>query len=499
MVPTSLRIWVVALLVAVAAATKVGPAWAETEDKAEPKEETEAKEETLNKIIELNKKALLAYDALDVENASTLLHRALHLCKASGLEDHPVTARTHLHLGVVYISGLKFPELGEAEFRDALAIDPKIHVPKSLLNPEVQAAFDDALWWETGPKGNGKPLPFPTGKEWANQTESDRAPGVDVIGHPIVTHANKGEPIEIKAHIPPGMGATKIVLAYMAQDSDQFLAREMKSIPSMPGWYHEFIPVEAAQGAWVAYYIEARDAEDQPLSQNGNAEDPHHVELGASNSLEARPPSEQPPRSKTDAKDAGGRSLWFVFALGSGGGYHRGSPEMNPTDFEGRPIEDSGFGVSELLHVAPEIGYFHRNDLILSAQARIQYVTGTQAVQIGRKRYEPALLAFAGLLKATWLSVKPGNRFQAFVNVQAGVGQIRHSITTPEEANLRECGPELTCKDTVLGGLAFVGTGAGFRFLVSQGLGLYAAINLLTGVPRFLLNADLNLGVAIVR
>jgi hypothetical protein len=359
----------------------------------------------------------------------------------------------------------------------------------------VESAFQEALWWETGPKGATRRLPFPTGQESTGEPEGPTA--LDRIRHPLVTRAHRGQAIEIKAQVPPGIGVAKIVLAYLAQDGSDFLAREMSPIPNMQSWFHEWIPIEATRGDWVSYYIEAQDAEDQTLASHGSAESPHQITLIREVPADGPTTGDQAAKAKT--KDVGGRSIWFVFALGSGGGYHSGRPEMNPRDAAGRTIDVSGFGASQLLHVAPEIGYFHRGDLVFSVQGRFQYVTGAQEIRIGKKRYDPAILAFAGLLKATWLGGKPGGRFQPFFNVQAGAGQLRHTVTTPESAHLSGCGADFTCEDTVLGGLALAGAGSGFRYLVSEGLGFYAAINLLAGVPNYMVQADLNLGIAIVR
>lgn len=486
MMPTLSRIWVVALLSAIAPAAAASP----------PEENDQ--ESALNQIVELNKRALLAYDALEMETAAALLHQALNLCKSSGLLDHPTTARTHLHLGVVYISGRKLPELGEAEFRAALTIDPTIQLPKSLVNPEVQAAFEEALWWETAPKDLSKRIPFPTGHELRGQVEPKTGPYVDRIWHPLVTRASRGKPVEIKAQAPPGMGAARLVLAYMAQTGSEFLAREMTQLPGAPGHFHEFIPAEATQGSWVAYYIEARDNDDEPLARHGRTDAPHQITLVQDGAGSEQTASETDSQGKAKARGSSGPGLWVVLALGSGGGYHSGAPEMNPRDSNANAIHVSGLGSAQLMHVAPEIGYFHGSQLVLSAQGRFQYVTGTQEIRIGRRIYRPAAMAFAGLVKATWLFVKPGGRLLPFVNLQAGGGQLRHTITTPPSANLTECGGR-TCKDTVLGGAGLLGTGAGLGYLMSQGLGLYAACNLLAGFPHFMLNGDVNLGLIFVR
>ncbi len=463
---------------------------------AAPAGAAEENEAALSKIVELNKKALVAYDSLDMETASALLHQALNVCKKAGLESHPTVARTHLHLGVVYISGLKFPELGLAEFREALTIDPKIQITKSLSNPEVQAAFAEAQSPDSAPAATGKRVPFPTGQEPAGGPALDAALGVARINHPPVTHANQGRGIEIKALVPPGMGAAKVILAYRAQDADDFLAREMTPLEGAKGWVHESIPAEATRGAWVAYYIEAQDADDQTVAQNGSPEAPRQITLFPENAADEIVPGGP---GKARGRPGLGRGVWLVLALGSGGGYHRGSPEMNPEDASGHGLTDSGFAPAQLLHVAPEIGYFQRDNLILSAQGRFQYVTGTQDVHIGQKTYHPAVMAFAGLAKATWLPARPGRRFQPFGSAMLGAGQIRHVITTPASANLTGCGRGPTCPDTVLGGLGLLGAGAGFRYRLTESFGFYAALNLLAGLPHFMVNGDLNAGFVLVR
>jgi hypothetical protein len=186
-------------------------------------------------------------------------------------------------------------------------------------------------------------------------------------------------------------------------------------------------------------------------------------------------------------------------AVGSGGGYYRGSPEMNPDDTSTppKPIHVSGFGLAQLMHLAPELGYFHSDHLVLSAQGRFQFVTGAEDVHLGKKTYQPAKMAFAGLVKATWLM--GGKRLQPFLSVQAGAGQIRQSIKTPANANLTGCGDGPTCKDTVSGGVGLAGVGTGFTYKLNESVRAYVALSVLAGVPNVMLEADLNVGLALTR
>jgi hypothetical protein len=183
--------------------------------------------------------------------------------------------------------------------------------------------------------------------------------------------------------------------------------------------------------------------------------------------------------------------------VGGGGGYYSGSPEMNAGRATGEG-KASGTGLAKLAHLAPEIGYFHSDHLLLSIQGRIQYVTGGQDVVKDGKTYKTTKLALAALAKASYILAEPSASFQPFVSAQIGFGDIRYPTTT---GVLPGCGANNTpapCKDTVRGGLGLAGIAAGFTYLLSESVGLYTALSGLVGVPNLVLNADLNVGVAFI-
>jgi hypothetical protein len=107
----------------------------------------------VNKVTNLNKKALDAYNQQDYDTARNLLKEALELCDSAGLQQHPITARTHVHFGVVAIVGFKNREVGLKQFKKALEIEPDIKLTKSLVTPELQDAFEEAVL--AGEKGGG--------------------------------------------------------------------------------------------------------------------------------------------------------------------------------------------------------------------------------------------------------------------------------------------------------------------------------------------------------
>jgi hypothetical protein len=457
----------------------------------------------LNKIVDLNKKAMQAFDQLDMETAAKLLKQAIELCNLEGPERHAVAARSHLHLGVVYVRGLKLRNRGLTEFRRAIAIEPNIKISKSLVTPDVEAVFADAA------AAGGAPAAAVASRPSTGQgAAAPMVAGPSSITHPPITEAFIGKPIEIKAQIPATLHAEKIVLAYRSGSEGEFLAREMRAIDSAPGWYHEKIPAEATLGSNVTYYIEAQDADGQPLASSGGQDAPHDIKLGSeqSNAAELTDLTQQgvaqgqvsaPGASATKA--ASGSPLWFVLAAGVGGGYFSGTPEMNPVGDDGRALASSGSDLAKLGHLAPEVGYFYSDHWLLSLQGRFQYLSGGQDVTYAGKTYKPTNFALAGVVKASYFLVDPSEHFQPFVTAQAGVGDIRYPVRTPPLQGCGQNGAIAGCSDTVRSGLALAGVAAGVVYMLGESIGIYASLSTLAGLPDFALNADLNLGIAFIR
>jgi len=101
--------------------------------------------EVLAKITKLNKKAVEAYQKEDFDSAKDLLKQALEACNQNHLEHHPITARTEIHIGVLLIGGLKQHDAGIKHFQKALQIQADIQLTKSLVTPELQDAFEEAV------------------------------------------------------------------------------------------------------------------------------------------------------------------------------------------------------------------------------------------------------------------------------------------------------------------------------------------------------------------
>ena len=92
----------------------------------------------------MNKDAVTALQAQKFDDARKVLKQALDLADATGLQQHPITARTHIHMGIVIITGFKQRDLGIKQFKKALEIQSTINLTKALVTPELTDAFNEA-------------------------------------------------------------------------------------------------------------------------------------------------------------------------------------------------------------------------------------------------------------------------------------------------------------------------------------------------------------------
>jgi tetratricopeptide repeat protein len=445
----------------VGAALFSGPALADDRDSA-----------TVGKITLLNRKAVDAYQHLEFETAVRLLNEALDQSERAGLTQHPIRARTYVTLGIVTIGGFKQRADAVKYFRKALQIQPEVRLSPGLANPEIQAAFDDAIAGLSS--GGGGDLP----------------PEKALVHEPV--HVGQtGQPVPIAVTPDKDLEASAVVLRYRATNASSFTDVSMKR--GLTGALEAAIPASATAGEQVAYFIEARRNNGTVLVGRGTAADPIVVALAKPAGTAAV--ATTTPSSRAAESD---KRLFFAILGGTGFGWATGTGEAT-----GNPVVSPGVDWTPTGQLAPELGYFFTPQLMLGVQGRFQMVRGATPYHIddavagecgGDKVCEPYTGAFAGLLKATLFLSDPQNAFQPFLSLSAGAGTIRHVSKVRSPAT---CGSgSEACVDTVPGGPVLFGPGFGFQYRVADGVGIIAGIGALLGVPKFTAHADVNVGVA---
>jgi hypothetical protein len=365
----------------------------------------------VDKVTNLNKKAIDAYNKQDYETARALLKEALEVCASSGLEKHPIRARTHIHFGIVAIVGFKQREVGLKQFRKALDVQPDIKLTKSLVTPELQDAFEEAVLAGEGGGGGG---------------------GAAAGGGGDNAGGGGGDDDRKTAQGDGGGG----------DDGD-----DTPKVKKQAG----------------------------PKKKKGDDDD-----------------------DKGDGKIA--QKGVFFASLGGGFGFGliKGSGELDPALHN---VNGVGFALAQLGQLSPEVGFFAAPDLLISAQLRIQYVTGVNgekprvAGTCGMDDFcTPGNGALAGFAKLTYLMLDAPFHFT--VGAQIGGGNIRHVLGFPDKGcSTGPNGAPQTCVDSLAGGPFLVGPTMGIWYEIGDSIALTAALNTALGVPKFTYNIDVDFGL----
>jgi hypothetical protein len=438
-----------------------------------------AEDREVGKITLLNRKALEAYQHLEFETAMRLLNEALDQAERAGLAQHPIRARTFVTLGIVSLGGFRQREQAVKYFRRALQIQPEVRLSPGLANPDIQAAFDEAIAGLSTPGAEDLP------------------PEKALVHEPVrVGQADKPVPILV---VPDkDLDATSVVLRYRASTASAFTDLAMKKGAS--GAFEAAIPVSATAGEHVAYFIEARRANGSVLVGRGTAADPIVVALARPTTpVAATVGGTGTPGAAAPGAAAPDRRLFFAILGGTGFGWASGTGEVTLGK-----VQSPGVDWTVMGQVVPEIGYLVTPRFMIGVQGRLQLVRGATPYQVPEQDpgecgtdgiCAPATAAFAGLLKATFFLAHPRSAFQPYLSLSAGGGYIRHvsRVSAPDA-----CGPMGLdpCVDTVAGGPALFGPGVGFRYDVADAIGIVAQIGGLVGLPKFTAHADVNVGLA---
>jgi hypothetical protein len=463
----------------------------------------ESEDDTIAKITQMNKDAVTALQAQKFDDARKILKQALDLADATGLQQHPITARTHIHMGIVIISGFKQRDLGIKQFKKALEIQSTINLTKALVTPELTDAFNEA---KSGAPASPPAATPPPSAEPPEVSPEPAAPPAATpppeqneepsgIVHQPITDGKKGSAISVTVGVQPDVKFDKMVLAYRPEGATEFLGREMKEVAE--GRYGAEIPTTATLGATVAYYVEADDADGNAVATKGTVDNPLVINLGG-----AKAPVHKAEGEGEEEEDDEPDHQYFVgFMLGSGFGWATGPGDTN----HGTNIKPPGIAPASLLQIAPEVGYWLTDSLMLSVQLRYQFITGTVPAYnpLTGQEFKTANYAFAAFAKATWKLGDDEGSWHPFFSLAAGGGYIRHKVTLypsnpPTYPANWQCGSKGTqaCVDTIQGGPILVGPGGGIFYDLTDNLQLVGQANAVLGFWDFTFNLDINVGIA---
>ena len=211
---------------------------------------------------------------------------------------HPIRARTYMTLGIVTLGGFKQRDQAVKYFRKALQIQPEVRLSPGLANPDIQAAFDEAV------------------AGLASGTSDEMTPEKALVHEPIRSAAARAGPVPVDGDPDKELGADARSCCGTAPGTCRVIHRPADA-KDAAGAFEATIPASATAGAQVVYFIEARRTDGSVAHQarDGRRSDRRGIDPGGTIDTPAPEPVAPAPPAATPARSTSRSSG----AAGSGG------------------------------------------------------------------------------------------------------------------------------------------------------------------------------------
>ena len=474
----------------------------------------------IEQMVKLNNNALSAYKARRHEAARTLLLDAEMLAETNGLLNTDMAARTYMHLGLVYLNGLKQKEKALRYFAQAFQIRPKLTLTRSLATSNVRVALKEAQRRQKQLLGASSPPPAPsTGKNKEPALAEAEAPppppapsgpaspaekGEVALDCPVPGEAPPAQEMEVRCQISPGARTERAFLFYRPAGHQEYNAVRM-SRDGTAG-YVATVPASNVSGRALEFYVEAEAAEGKVAATLGEETRPKVIALRegappAGQISMADGPTETPPALTRESGDedlrvpAGRRgegrrsavrrapgTFFLGVAFGSALGAHGTRPlELHPGKRVSTGLSFGG------VHALPEIGIQYDERLAFSIQGRHQYIPPTEGpdtMMLGK----PPSMAHA-VLARVYYALGAGERAQFNTTLTVGGGSgFRLKVPPVPQAGLPS-------SDTISGGPLVFGPGLSLFLGLSESLVLASELRVLVGFDNLAGVAEGSLGL----
>jgi hypothetical protein len=199
------------------------------------------------------------------------------------------------------------------------------------------------------------------------------------------------------------------------------------------------------------------------------------------------------------------RRFLLIAGVGSGVGFSRGRPDMNPNYLAGteaRAVRVRGAHRVAGYQISPELAFLWKPKLVVGAQLRLQHVLGASEVHhpsCGPSGIcRPLGSAVAVLGRMGWLHPL-SDRVRLQISAAAGLGRVRHLVSLEDQPIGQVCGATGNegCIDTVSSGLLLFGPGVSVFHAVGPRLSAFVSLQGLISVPRAMTNLDAGAGIAL--
>jgi outer membrane protein W len=478
----------------------------------------------VERMIDLNRKAFADLQNQRFQAAKYWLTEALVISETASLENDEMTARTYVHLAVVYLSGLGDREQAVKQFMLALKINPNITISAGLETPALKSAYLQAREQMDLPPNPetatelATSAPEPRASSSAMPESQRPAPvAASSVGHVLDPDLPARVPAPLFCSVPfevPGeqdllvrcltqkhQKRASATLHYRADGtSTSYTALPMGHSPK--GWLIAVIPGRDIKGKSLAYYVKAHLPGASQALHDGYPEAPKALLIKSVSPDDHPAAGGVPPTgplpiggSRNSHRRAPG-AFWLALGAGTGAVYHGREPVDSNTRVlgTGNPLYvESGFSAATLFQLEPEIGYQLSRRFSISGLLRYQYAPMSGSFTPGQGQHAVLTSAFAGFLRTQFLFGGDGN-FQPYLAGGAGLGRSFLAVVDRRcDANL--CA--LDHSDTLHGGFWGLTLGVGLVYRFSPSFGLLVDVKEIMTLPKVMALTELNLGFEI--
>ncbi len=506
---------------------------------AQSAESAAVNEAAVDRMIDLNRKAYADIQEQHFQAAKYRLTEALVISETAGLENDEMTARTYIHMGAVYLTGLKDREEAIQQFMLALRINPNITITPGLESPALRSAYLQAREQMGLPPNPDATVPIsplaPPAPPAPPVPTSDAGTVSPEAGKPLTSNAKApewGKEPDLPARVPAPLycqlpfdtpSGQDVVVRCLTQkqhrkSSATFHYRprgsegEFVGIPmerSPKGWLTAVVPGHAIQGKSLMYYVQAEIPDSPSALYLGHPEAPNELIIRNPPVSEGAEDAAEEPESvagSTNAPAASGGdiprpsrqrapgSIWFAVGGGTGAAYHGREPVDSNAKIAGTdtPVRaQSGFSPMTLFQIEPEIGYQLSRRFSISVLGRYQYAPNGHPPSKGENTIPTS--AYAGFLRGQFAFLSKGG-LQTYASGGAGFGTNFLAVVS------KHCGSASSCSldhsDTLHGGPVGLTAGMGAIYHFSPGLGVFLDVKEIATLPKVMAGTEVNVGVA---
>ncbi len=276
----------------------------------------------MQQVLDLNRQAMDQYMNLELEQAQSLLERALSVAQRGNVSGAPL-ARTYLNLGVVAIGGFADNGRGLNYFVQALEADGGIQLDPLTSTPEIQTVFQLArsrVGSGGGTTGGGTTGGGTTDSGTGGGTTGGGATGGSSGNVPHMPVPEQLAQTAVPVYVEVPGSPAHVYLFYQAHGMREFRRVEMVAVA---GGYGYEIPCSDVFQPSIEYYIVAFGNDGSPVGFAGTQTDPYSVPIVGSRSHPAPAlPGRAPPQTCGDEECPPGMA---GCASGGGGGGGMGS------------------------------------------------------------------------------------------------------------------------------------------------------------------------------